>query len=821
MESSQKKKIWRGLIEHYNPSYELPFCFGDSKSEDYRRFQSIDHYNQYFVDELAKVHPKIKAFAEKMFKEYKETVKRYEEHAKRKKEMAEEREHLYDSMKPEIELSGKDILVSKFAADFVEVLKNKNTLFFRPASKDIVEVSMIKIKNKDNEVKNDDNTYTGFSKVSSNRFVTLAEQYIVPGYYSQDRETKEMIFHNKSMSPQQANLLMECEILHTDLPHINRIFTHPLPIILNGDITFPCKGYDSRFGSWTTPDAPHISNPEMTLEKAKDIINDVFGDFCFKTDQDKSNAIAALLTPFLRGLFPRFCTRTPVFFYLGNRERIGKDYLAGITGIIYEGVPLEEAPISNSEARGGSDSNELRKKIFSAMISGRKRMHFSNNKGYINNAVFESIITAQKYSDRVLGRSEMLVFDNELDFSLSGNSDIGYTPDFANRCRFIRMFLDIEDANSKKYKNDALHTWVLSNRDVILSALYSMVRHWIDSGKPPGSLPFASFPEWAKICGGVMESAGYLNPCTPDINLFGVGGDSETEDMKELFRLGHKSYKNEYITRKQIIEIVKSDKVDIFPDFNLNIKSDQIKFGIILSKFCDRILGTVRLSVKDKSVRPARQELMFSDDLNSKLTDFDPPKEDKKPEKEPKSNLGKDGRDGRDNPESELLQENNNNNNRGKKTMPNLANPTKNLDEKKYEFSPEILQELEQKLEDIPEENIEDLVFELKDSALLKLPDRKDPEKDPKIKEKVVIAAKPAPPKTNLNYNDFIDHMLPDTIRALQLSDNTKEPPLIEDIIGALTTGGFYTRQQIEIWIEMSLKQGSTYEPRAGRLQVL
>jgi len=42
------------------------------------------------------------------------------------------------------------------------------------------------------------------------------------------------------------------------------------------------------------------------------------------------------------------------------------------------------------------------------MMSGRKRLHFSNNKGYINNAVFEGVITSETYSDRVLGKTRYL-----------------------------------------------------------------------------------------------------------------------------------------------------------------------------------------------------------------------------------------------------------------------------------------------------------------------------------------------------------------------------------------------------------------------------
>jgi hypothetical protein len=51
-----------------------------------------------------------------------------------------------------------------------------------------------------------------------------------------------------------------------------------------------------------------------------------YKEFCFKDEQDKINAIAGLLTPYLRGLFKNFNTRTPLFFYMANRERAGKDY---------------------------------------------------------------------------------------------------------------------------------------------------------------------------------------------------------------------------------------------------------------------------------------------------------------------------------------------------------------------------------------------------------------------------------------------------------------------------------------------------------------
>ena len=316
-----------------------------------------------------------------------------------------------------------------------------------------------------------------------------------------------------------------------------------------------------------------------------------------------------MITPFLRGLYSKFNCRTPVFFYTANRERAGKDYLAGITGLIYEGAALEEPPICNSEMKWASD-DELRKKILSAFLAGRKRLHFANNKGYLDNAVFEAIITSEKYSDRILGRNESPIFDNELEFSLSGNVGIGFTPDLANRSRFVRLFLEIEDANAREFERPNLHKWIMDNRELILSAVYALVRNWIEKGRPDGSINFASFPEWARICGGIMEAAGYESPCIPDKESLTLGGDSETMDMKSLFELCYERRPDAPMSKGAIRQIVESE--DIFSYLDFQKRSDQTKFGNKINKFVGRVLSDIKMIVKDSSVRSSRQEYIFT-----------------------------------------------------------------------------------------------------------------------------------------------------------------------------------------------------------------
>jgi len=497
--------------------------------------------------------------------------------------------------------SGK--LISTFANEVSNIIKDKNTLFFRNDTRQIIEIGTI-------ETKQDGKVFTGFIDMKPSRFITLAEKYFIPGQWVFMGKEEGMQFKFKSMSRDIANTLLQSEILQNNLPVIERIFTVPLPIIKDGKLTFPNKGYDPRFNSWLPHNTPNI-NTNLSLEESKVIIYELLKDFCFQTHQDYINAISALITPYLKGLFKRFCCRMPLFFYVANRERAGKDYLAGITGILYEGVALEEPPICNAEKKS-NNNDELKKKILSAFLSGRKRLHFSNNKGYMDNAVFEGILTAEKWGDRILGKNEAPNFDNEIDFTMSGNIGIGFTPDIANRSRFIRLFLDIEDANNRNFSNPDLHGYVRENRGLILSAIYSLINNWVEKGCPGSSLSFASFPEWARVCGGIMETAGYENPCQPDRETLSIGGDTETADMKKLFEICYEQYSNKPLSKYDIKDII--SKEGIFSYFDFENRSDQVKFGNKLIKFIGRVLSGIRLKIKDKSVRTARYEFIFTRD---------------------------------------------------------------------------------------------------------------------------------------------------------------------------------------------------------------
>jgi len=275
--------------------------------------------------------------------------------------------------------------------------------------------------------------------------------------------------------------------------------------------------------------------------------------------------------------------------------------------LVLDGNFQEDTPICDG---GKVDGDELRKKITSAIRYGRKRMHFANNKGYLNSAVLEKLITDPMWTDRILGKNEEIVYPNELDISLSGNIPIRYSDDLERRMIFINLFYSKENINGRKFEKSDLHGWILKNRDLILSALYSLVKNWIKDGMPKSSVTLSSFIHWSEICGGIMESAGLGNPSIKDSTNKLLCGDNDSDEIKELYNICYAKFANKPIKKSDIIFLIKQHG-DLFYYFDFDKRSDQTRFSIKLRKYIGRIFNNIKMDVVDKNVRTGRQEFIF------------------------------------------------------------------------------------------------------------------------------------------------------------------------------------------------------------------
>lgn len=483
---------------------------------------------------------------------------------------------------------------SVFAAEAGKILKESPSagVFIRHGQ--VVEVRLRRFA--------DDVESTGFAVIKSSRLITLIERYAQVGCETKldDGESK---FTPVSMSKATAETLLAAPQFRDQLPVIERVLDVPLPILCpDGPIQFPCRGYDPRFRTYLVQDAPQMR--EMSRDEALSLIRNLYAEFCFKDEQSRIHAYAALITAFCRGLYGRWNVRTPIMAYRANRERSGKDYAAAIPGLVLEGRRNEDAPLNN-------DAEELRKKITAALMAGRRRMHFANLRGHLSNATLEAIATAETWTDRVLGESSEVTIPNELELSFSANSGLSYTADLANRLRCIDLHLEVEDANSRRFQRPDLHGWILEHRSEILSALAALVQHWDRAGRPPGPTPFASFARWAEVVGGILVNAGLGDPCLPAVEEGAVDGDQQTRDMKAVFALAHDRFGEDWVSKHRIFELLSGEDVGLFPWLDLTTGGDRTRFGMLLAKFAGRILGGIRLNRDASNIRSQQHRFQF------------------------------------------------------------------------------------------------------------------------------------------------------------------------------------------------------------------
>ncbi len=460
-----------------------------------------------------------------------------------------------------------------------------------------------------------------FAPIEPIEAVTAIERFMEPGVLRENEEG-EAEFVPNSMSREDAATMLASIQFKARLPEIIRILDVPVPIARGGRILFPRTGYDPRFLSYCPADAP--VPPDITLDEARRILRDVHSEFCWKDGQSVVHAIARMITPYCRGIMG-WSARMPMWLFSANRPRAGKDYLAGLTQILYEGRACEDAPI-------GKDSEETRKRITTALMSGRRSMHFANCQEHLQDQCFIGAITSKTFAARNLGSTDAkadLVLPNEIEFSVSANVGLTFREDIEPRTRRIELEFLEENANGRDFRRPDLHGWIAANRPLVLGAVASLVRHWIHCGCPPGKTPFNSFPEWARVVGGIMTCCGLGDPCLPHRLSARIGGDGHERAMRALYRIGYAAHPDEWITKQRLFEALdaaaETDAEALVPFMvagELTSREARMRIGRALHKFNGRHLGGIQM-VLDENPQSQRQRLSFRQPSSAPGIDLD------------------------------------------------------------------------------------------------------------------------------------------------------------------------------------------------------
>lgn len=382
-----------------------------------------------------------------------------------------------------------------------------------------------------------------------------------------------------------------------------------VPILRQDGTVLDAQGYDSASRLYFLPnDTYHpvsLTPGPQELAQAREIIEDIIGDFPFERTADKANYIGLMITPLIRSYIKG---QVPMHGISAPRQGAAKTLMGALTNAIARGSDL--APFPETD-----DEEEMRKRAMSMLLDGGDIIMIDNIMRVVESPSLNALLTSPVLRDRVLGTQKTLELRNTITLIITGNN-LKVGTDTQRRYVPIRVDPQCERPWERTgFKHPELMNYVLYTPGVrarVVWALFTFVRSWLALGSPaPQCKPLGSFENWARTIGGVVESAGY-----PDFlgNLGGTSAqvDEELLSWEYFLNAWYSVYGSSPVTSKELVADITNSESDLpnilnlrdaIPTyledviFNPNKKGDAKKMlGNALSKRRDQMAGGYKLS---------------------------------------------------------------------------------------------------------------------------------------------------------------------------------------------------------------------------------
>jgi hypothetical protein len=249
-------------------------------------------------------------------------------------------------------------------------------------------------------------------------------------------------------------------------------------------------------GGFKIPPVAAIPSAEDVAQAVELLTEDWLGDFPFAAAADKANVIAVPLTMTGRMFF----NLVPLFVFDASTAGSGKGLLATTISLIKTGEPPQVMELP-------ADGEEQRKKITSALLAGQELIMWDESH-VIQGRTLAAILTAEKYSDRLLGGNKMISVTNRFTQVALGNN-VEVWGDMKRRVVPSRLVPDTEHPEHRDdFRHPDLEVWVRKNRGELLAAVLTIWRNWIARGRPEAAAGMGSFERWSRSVGGALQAAG-------------------------------------------------------------------------------------------------------------------------------------------------------------------------------------------------------------------------------------------------------------------------------------------------------------------------
>lgn len=348
------------------------------------------------------------------------------------------------------------------------------------------------------------------------------------------------------------------------------------------------EGYDADtglycdFGGVKFPSIPQTPT-RQDAEQAAALLLDVISEFPFKTEADRSVALAFLLT----GLVRRSLPTAPGFAISATVMATGKTRLANLASRVAYGCPADNISYTTDEA-------EMHKRVFSLLAEGAGIVVLDNLEQPLAGETLCTVLTEPNYKGRTLGKSQMESVSTNVTWAATGNN-LTMKGDITTRFLLCQMDAQVERPEERTFKRN-LDQYVPAHRAELVTAGLTLLRAFSISTAKPQLAPYGRFEAWSDLVRGAVVWIGLPDPLDTRKEI--DANDPVRESLKAVLAAWYEAFGEKPVIVKEIIsdklgseELVESLDSAVFTRGGLNAKA----VGRWLSKHKERRIEGLRL----------------------------------------------------------------------------------------------------------------------------------------------------------------------------------------------------------------------------------
>lgn len=334
-----------------------------------------------------------------------------------------------------------------------------------------------------------------------------------------------------TMPKDAATGTLQCRHFVFRQKELSRVNQVQQPVLRNdGRIELLQQGYDAESGIYTQQ-SDIVVHDDWDLPRAVSMLKDMHAEFDFadsgseaEPSRDLSAHIAAMVSFYGASLLPPLTLRLGAL-YNANSHRSGKTLLFKIAT-----APVVGSVVIRSKPR---NDDEFRKMLDTAALGSSPYVVLDDVGGNLKNNDLNSFMTSVFWGGRVVyTQSEFRVLNRSMVFITGHNLTV--ESDLAGRLLQCKLHLEEADVRHRRIRRviDDEYLAKPEVRSDICSALWTLIWHWDKAGRPKGSTIMGGFERWCATFSGIVENAGFGDPCRkpPDDE----SADAEFEDMLVL-----------------------------------------------------------------------------------------------------------------------------------------------------------------------------------------------------------------------------------------------------------------------------------------------